>query len=141
MKSHTSFVKNKFLHFARTFLLMCHLHNRCVVVGNTREIAFIRVKSLFVTMTWSKTLLSIVPCKTSRGQLKLSSLSCCRNTNAMEKVMSVDVSPTIFKRDIQYMFVSYVQFMSNTCGNACNKSKRVRCAQNKSVTTSLSSLV
>lgn len=139
-KSHTSFVKNN-LHFVSTFLLICHLHNRCVAVGNTFEIAFIRANSLSITMMLGKALSSIILCKTSKAQLKLSSLSCYRYTNATEKVMSVDVNPTIFRRGIRYLFILYVQSMSNTCGNARNKSKLDGFAQNKSVTTSLSSLV
>lgn len=140
-KSHAFFVENNFLHFASTFLLMYHLYNKCMAMRNTGEITFIRVKSLFVTITWGKTLSSIIPCKTSRAELKLSYLSCCRNTNATEKVMLVDVIPTIFRRGIRYLLVLYVQSMSNTCGNESNKSKLVGCAQNKSVIASLSSLV
>lgn len=140
-KSHVSFVENNFLHFVSTFLLMCHLYNRCVAIENTREIAFIRAKSLSVIMMWGKTLSSIIPHKTSRTQLKLSSLSCCRNINAIKKVMLVDIIPTISRRGIRYLLVLCVQSMSNTCGNTCNKSKLVGCAKNKSVTASLSSLV
>ena len=85
---------------------MCHLHNIYVAVGNTHEIAFITTKSLSITMTWGKTLSFIIPRKTSRAQLKLSSLSCCRNINATEKIMSVDVIPTISKR-VTPMLVDY----------------------------------
>ena len=140
-KSHTSFVENNFLHFVSTFLLICHLYNRCVAVGNTLEITFIRANSLSVTMMLGKALSSIILCKTSKAQLKLSSFSCYRYINATDKVMSVDVSPTIFRRCILYLFILYVQSMSNTCGNARNKSKLVGFAQNKSVTASPSSLV
>ncbi|KAI8563230.1 hypothetical protein RHMOL_Rhmol03G0096100 [Rhododendron molle] len=62
------------------------------------------------------------------------------NAKATEKVLSVDVMPTIWSKGNLYLLVLYVQSISKTRGKARNISPEVGCDQNKSFTQSLSSL-
>ena len=112
-------------------------HNMLVASGKTTLIAFIRARSLSLTITWGYTSsLKNNPLSLCNDHMKLFSRSVDNNTKAAEKVNPVDVTPTISSKGSLYFLVLYVLSINRTMLNAFNNLTESGCVQKTSLTTS-----
>lgn len=72
-------------------------------------------------------------------QLTLSSFSLSKNANPVEKVISIEVRPTIFRSGSLYLFILYVESIMSIVGNMLNNLMESQWVQNTSQTISPSS--
>jgi len=97
---------------------------------------FIKARSMLLTMTLGNTSpLKNNSLSLSNAQMKLLSRSLDNTTKTVEKVRSVDVTPTISSKGSLYLLVLYVLSITNTMLNAVNNFTKSGCVQKISLAT------
>jgi len=100
---------------------MWNLHSKLQAYGKITLIAFIRARSISLTITLGYTSpLKNNPRNLCKSQMKLFSRSLDIKIKVAEKVKSVDVTPTILSSGSLYLLVLYVLSINKTLLNALN---------------------